>query len=376
MRRPESYSRHAFAALALTLAILVSFQVYVVREPARIAADEAADHTRSLDAGRQLYREHCTDCHGANGDGGSGPALNSRPLLELTNDDVLFSLARTGVPGTTMPAWGQLFGGPLTDEQLGQVVTYLRSWQPTAPDPTPVSTEPDPVAGARIYARTCGLCHGPQGEGTDRARALNDARRLSKLDDAWYRNTVAHGRPAKGMPTWGTVLSPGQIDDVVALLAAWRAGKTVSAAVPLASSVSSALFAVRQFDPVDAEYFLGQALGQADRAQAAEIRAILDLIHEGRLSDAQSRLLVLLPPAEMGMASFEANCAACHGADGSGSGRGPMLRDNAFVQSASDDELITLVLAGRDDTAMEGFEGVLARDELVNLVALLRAWQE
>ncbi|MBI3359808.1 MAG: cytochrome c [Chloroflexi bacterium] len=69
-------------------------------------------------------------------------------------------------------------------------------------------------------------------EGTDRAPALHDLQRLKQFDDAWYRETVTKGRPARGMPTWGTVLSPRQIDDVIALLDTWRAGKPTPVVTP------------------------------------------------------------------------------------------------------------------------------------------------
>ena len=39
-----------------------------------------------------------------------------------------------GVSGTSMPAWSLDFGGPLTDEQIRQLVAYLRSLQSSAPD--------------------------------------------------------------------------------------------------------------------------------------------------------------------------------------------------------------------------------------------------
>jgi hypothetical protein len=32
-----------------------------------------------------------------------------------------------------MPAWSQDYGGTLTDEQVRQIVTYLRSFEPHAP---------------------------------------------------------------------------------------------------------------------------------------------------------------------------------------------------------------------------------------------------
>ncbi len=38
-----------------------------------------------------------------------------------------------GVSGTSMSPWSIDFGGPLTDEQIRQVITYLRSLEPNAP---------------------------------------------------------------------------------------------------------------------------------------------------------------------------------------------------------------------------------------------------
>jgi mono/diheme cytochrome c family protein len=38
-----------------------------------------------------------------------------------------------GVSGSSMPAWSLDFGGQLTDEQIRQLVAYLRSLEPNAP---------------------------------------------------------------------------------------------------------------------------------------------------------------------------------------------------------------------------------------------------
>ena len=32
-----------------------------------------------------------------------------------------------------MPTWSIDLGGSLTDQQIEQIVTYMRSWEPTAP---------------------------------------------------------------------------------------------------------------------------------------------------------------------------------------------------------------------------------------------------
>ena len=375
MRSRENYAPFVAVGLGLTLATLALFQVYLLREPARIRSVEAADQAAAVASGRTLFAENCGPCHGDNGEGSVGPALNSRELLKQTPDETLFSLTRTGVPGTVMPAWGQTFGGPFTDEQVTQLVAFLRAWEATAPETAPQALTPDPVRGATTFATTCFICHGENGMGSDRAPKLNDPARLDDFDESWYRNTIAHGRPAKGMPTWGTVLSPGQISDLVALLMAWKDGLTVEPAIPLNKHLASAVFALQQFDPPDAQFHLSAALQQAAGPQAREIQAILDLIAAKDRAGAEARLLAMLPPEEMGRELFAVYCAACHAPDGSG-GMGKNLHVNKFIQGKSDADLIAFVLGGRAGTAMDGFEGLLTADQLSSVVALLRGWQK
>jgi mono/diheme cytochrome c family protein len=375
MRARENYTLFVAAALGLTLAILVIFQVYFLREPSRIRLVKAADQQAAEEAGQELYADNCATCHGTNGEGGMGPALNSRELLRSTMDETLAGLIRFGVPSSIMPAWGQAFGGPFTDEEVNQLVAHIRAWEATAPEITLETEEPDPVRGAEIYETTCFICHGEDGRGTSTAPALNDPERLGKFDDIWYRNTIAHGRPAKGMPTWGTVLSPAQINHVVAFIAAWREGDSVEADIPLATFVNNALFAIREFDRPDAIFFLENALPLADSDQAEEIKAIISLIDENRLFEAESSLIVLLPPEVMGKAAFESNCAPCHGDDGAG-GIGPNLLGSSFIQSRTDGELAEFILSGRRNTAMDGFEGILGEAEIDNIILLMRTWQE
>lgn len=375
MRPAENSTHYAVAGLILTVAIGVVFQVYLLGEPARIARVEAADRERARVAGAALFHENCAACHGEEGQGQVGPALNSKELLETTLDEVLFSLIRTGVPGTVMPAWGQAFGGPLTDEQVSQVVASIRAWEPTAPEILPVSIEPDPVRGATTFAETCFVCHGENGMGTERAPRLNDPATLRDFDDAWYRNTISHGRPAQGMPTWGTVLSPTQIDDVVALIAAWREGLEVMPQISIKRHLRSALFAVQQFDQPDAQFHLELALEQADPAQRRSIRAILQALNAEDWGGAQRALLEFLPPEEIGAELFLVNCSACHGATGFG-GLGKNLHDNAFIQGRTDEALIDFILEGRPGTAMDGFARTLSREDIAFLITLLRSWQE
>lgn len=189
------------------------------------------------------------------------------------------------------------------------------------------------------------------------------------------KEVVVEARADEIEVTWGTVLSPQQIDDLVALIAAWREGQTVMPVIPLKKHLSSALFAIQQFDSLDAVFHLSAALTQASGSQAADIQAALDLVKAKDLRGAEARLIAMLPPAEMGEELFASNCAPCHGANGDG-GIGKNLHDNKFIQSKSDEELIAFVLAGREGTAMDGYQGILTPEELGNVIVLLRAWQK
>jgi mono/diheme cytochrome c family protein len=144
VRPKENYRPYFFSAAGLMLVTIVVFQIYIWSEPTRIQRDEAADKLAAETAGQVLYDENCGSCHGEEGLGGVGPALNSRELLESTPDEVIFGLTRLGIPGTLMPAWSQAFGGPFTDEQISQITAFIRSWEADAPLIEPVALEPDP----------------------------------------------------------------------------------------------------------------------------------------------------------------------------------------------------------------------------------------
>lgn len=311
MRPRENYSPLIAVALVLTLAIFTSFQLYILREPTRIAADEAKDKLLAVSAGRSLFADNCAMCHGENGEGVAAPALNDKQFLAETHDEVIFSLISSGVPGTKMPAWNQAHGGPFTDQQVRQLVAFIRSWEANAPDRRAQALAGDLAKGLVIFSSTCFVCHGENGQGTARAPALNDPVKLAQFDDAWYAETIANGRPAKGMPTWGTVLAPTQIRDIVALLRAWQRGETVNPP----------------------------------------------------------------GPGTQGEELFAANCASCHGAQGTGL-IGPNLHANPFIRSQNDVDLIAFILAGRQGTAMPGFQGRLTEEQLSHIVALLRTWQK
>ncbi len=86
--------------------------------------------------GKAVYQQYCASCHGTGGkgDGPAGAALNPKPrdLSDKTyaqglKDDYLFQITKNGGPvvkkSPLMPAWGNT----LKDDQIKDVVGYLRS---------------------------------------------------------------------------------------------------------------------------------------------------------------------------------------------------------------------------------------------------------
>jgi mono/diheme cytochrome c family protein len=120
--------------IALMLLMALVFPLYRWFEPAT-RADARAEQLNSLVAqGESIFALNCSACHGANGEGGVGPALNSRQFMQSATTEQMMGLVAVGVPGTQMSAYSQDFGGPLTDEQIKAVATFVRSWEPDAPD--------------------------------------------------------------------------------------------------------------------------------------------------------------------------------------------------------------------------------------------------
>ncbi len=138
-RRPdpaleESTNRWMWWGLVLMVLMVAIFPFYRLYEPGS-RAEARETHIESLVAqGRELWSVNCAACHGSDGEGGSGPALNSEQFLTSAKDEQIDALIAVGVPGTQMGAYAIDFGGPLTSEQIDALTTYLRSLEETAPD--------------------------------------------------------------------------------------------------------------------------------------------------------------------------------------------------------------------------------------------------
>src|SRR5258706_12755971 len=182
----------------LSLVITMILLGYVaVTEQDRMANFSTAYTAREIEAGGTLFESNCAPCHGLDGKGtGRAPALNTPDLL--TNGK---RLADAGFAGTVhdfiqltvsagrprasaafaqypqrMPTWSQDYGGPLRDDQINYIVTYILNWAPALANATPEATQPavtpvgtditqklptgDAAAGqALVTAQACTACH-------------------------------------------------------------------------------------------------------------------------------------------------------------------------------------------------------------------------
>lgn len=377
----EDYTTFLAIGLGLVMLLLLGTSLYWLSDNARLVSAAEELQADRIARGQVIYEGQCTACHGAEGEGGVGPALKDRQLLQNTPDEIFFSVIRSGVPNTQMPSWSVDFGGPLTDQEINDVVAFLRAWEPTAPEVKPPQEVADPARGAALFAGTCAICHGEDGKGGKPGiPAINNPDRLAKLNDTWYRDVIANGRPAKGMPTWGTVLSPSQLDDLVALISAWRSGEAVTPAFSATDLIERALFALSQDDPASAELHIQRAMEVSTGAGLDVLRNILAQLSSGDLQGAAVSLEELKSRWPMGDVSsgailYSANCAACHGIQGEG-GVGKTLFQNEWVDGQTNAQLVEFIQAGRPGTAMAGFEGRLNESETADIVSFLRLWQK
>jgi len=130
----RSLDRHLAWGLVFMAVLIVGFPLYSLRESGLRADAKAEQQTFYTRSGAELFGQNCSSCHGENATGGStAPTLNSKEFLGDTTDQQMALLIAGGVSGTSMSPWSIDFGGPLTDEQVHQVITYLRSLEPNAP---------------------------------------------------------------------------------------------------------------------------------------------------------------------------------------------------------------------------------------------------
>jgi putative heme-binding domain-containing protein len=115
--------------------------------------------------GEYQFRSNCAFCHGLGGRGGGrGPDLTRANKRHGNSDAEIFRNIHDGIAGTAMPAatTGGI-GVGMTDEEIWQVITYIRSVEKHAN----ASMTGNAAHGKELFYGTagCGTCHMINGKG-------------------------------------------------------------------------------------------------------------------------------------------------------------------------------------------------------------------
>ncbi len=234
--------------------------------PGRAPSEKKAARA-DVAAGKKLFERHCALCHGIDGKGGRGPSLNRARLAHAPDDAALKALIADGIPPVMPEGW--LFD----DDDLANLAAYVRSLGKIPSDPVPGDAD----RGAIVYAKSgCSACHilngagagyGPELTGIGERRnaaflgkALTKPNATLPEDFLFVKATTASGETVEGiranedtftiqikdssgkyyslrkdelkelqklrgqtpMPSFAGILSPGELQDLVAYLASQR----------------------------------------------------------------------------------------------------------------------------------------------------------
>src|SRR6266849_10969853 len=142
--------------------------VFLVLDVAACAADDRnplASDPKAAKAGEYEFRINCALCHGLGARGGGrGPDLTRAVKKHAHSDADMFQVISNGIAGTAMPANGTNGQGVgMTDEEIWQIITYLRSIEVKAPS-QPIGNA---INGKQLFYgdANCSLCHMFEGKG-------------------------------------------------------------------------------------------------------------------------------------------------------------------------------------------------------------------
>ena len=251
-------------SMVLMVIVAIGLPLYWLKEPGRQKAALVGFNQRAAQRGFILFQPTdspipegnighfgCGKCHGVKGDGGvttftitdelgrtravswKVPALNT-VLLRFAPAEVT-QIITYGRPGTPMPAWGLAGGGPMNDQQISDLVSYLQTIQLKPADVKKTDLAQYGLNGANLFDAFCSRCHtkgwsfgepkppgsgafGPNLTNGDTLRQFPDIQKhidfvTAGSDDE--KNYGARGVGTGRMPGFGEMLTPEQIQAIV-----------------------------------------------------------------------------------------------------------------------------------------------------------------
>lgn len=132
-----------FLAVTVVVLFVMGYYFYEVGLPGDMTEprlDQAASELQvvAVERGYNLYQANCAQCHGANGEGGIGPILNSQDkLFAHLNPQYLRTVLTAGGryvcgnPNSIMPVWSNTGNppGPFNYKDIEYVIAFIRAQQ-------------------------------------------------------------------------------------------------------------------------------------------------------------------------------------------------------------------------------------------------------
>jgi cytochrome c553 len=265
--------RIQIAGVLFTLVLAIFIPLYWLPEANRQAAFQERFDEESLHRGQLIFQDPpdleedpdplaykeeeraislgmaCANCHGgvdeeepenSAGGGNAQPAYvdpvtgaeiqyRAPPLqtvFQRWDEEVVRFTIERGRPGTPMAAWGVDYGGPMTEQMVGDVIAFLKSLPGNQDNPNDAISEScqDPSSselescGEEIFQARCAVCHGPEGSGKEGLGTLADpwfqGKALWKgdvlgMDERQHFLTIVNGRRFAFMPQFGEAPAQG-----------------------------------------------------------------------------------------------------------------------------------------------------------------------
>lgn len=206
--------------------------------PVDHAMTTPADSELQAPIGKMLYMQLCQRCHAAEGDG-RGPiqpnlanfprsfADNAEYFRNRSADQLQRSVGQ-GIPGTSMPGYGQLLDQNQRDQVLNLVFTaFIGIDQTEKTPPEPLPERPRTLLNQQqrvvLFEQLCADCHGQSGTGKGptadellpRPRNLRNYYYFAALDDQAIARVLAEGVAGTAMPRFVNQLNGQQLWSLV-----------------------------------------------------------------------------------------------------------------------------------------------------------------
>jgi cytochrome c oxidase cbb3-type subunit 3 len=187
------------------------------------AASTATPVAATPAPGAPLFAKYCALCHGVDATGyaaDNAPSLVNPTFLANVSDAFLRSAIKAGRPGTAMAGYDVARGGPLSEQDVSQLIAFFRSHAPQPPPLAERASLGDAERGAVVWQSHCVSCHGTEKVRGD-AIHLANPQLIATASDAFLRYAIENGRPGTRMVAFAQTLGPAAIEDVVAFMRTW-----------------------------------------------------------------------------------------------------------------------------------------------------------